>query len=79
MRHNLQNGRKGHREDDAQQAKECPANQNRDQHYDEMQSRFPPHDAQQDQRRLAEIEDIDQTHNAEDNTKPAPGRFGEHR
>jgi hypothetical protein len=30
MQHNLQNGRTGNREDDAQQAKVRPTNQNRD-------------------------------------------------
>lgn len=45
MQHNLQNSRKGNRQDDTQQAKERPTNQNCDQHYDGMQPRFSPHDA----------------------------------
>lgn len=42
---NLQNSRKGNRQDDTQQAKERPTNQICDQHYDGMQPRFSPHDA----------------------------------
>src|SRR5215510_6679667 len=41
----LQNSRHGHRDDDAQQAKERPTNQNRDHYYDGMQPRLSAHDA----------------------------------
>ena len=72
MQHNLQNGRKGNREDNAEQAKERPTNQNGDQHNDGMQSRFPPHDAR------TQIHPFEQlpANKQQDNTQDAAHTWG---
>jgi hypothetical protein len=72
MQHDLQNGRDGHCENDAQQAKAHPTNQNRDHHDDGMQPHFPPHDA------WPQIHPFEQlsTNKQQDNTQDAAHTWG---